>query len=48
MGKEHGYWDVSVWISLWVDVTDIPDTVFMDEVVLIGRDGDDEITGGGT
>ena len=27
-----------------VDVTDIPDTVFMDEVVLIGRDGDDEIT----
>ena len=27
-----------------VDVSDIPDTVFMDEVVLIGRDGDDEIT----
>ena len=27
-----------------VDVTDIPKTTFMDEVVLIGKDGEDEIT----
>lgn len=29
-----------------VDVTDIPKTTFMDEVVLIGKDGEDEITVG--
>ena len=27
-----------------VDVTDIPETRFMDRVVLIGEDGDDRIT----
>ena len=26
------------------DVTDIPETAFMDRVVLVGRDGDEEIT----
>lgn len=30
-----------------VDVTDIPGAAFMDRVVLIGKDGKDEITVGG-
>lgn len=30
--------------QLMVDVTDIPETMFMDRVVLIGRDGEEQIT----
>ena len=43
MENVHRFLAVSAWISLWL-VTDIPDVKNEDEVILIGRDGDECIT----